>query len=113
MHPILISEGSRIITYQPVHQPFLKAQLIIKTALAGKILLKQAEYNNLSYKDNDFLIEYAGIWFSDPDVVQYRYKMDGIDTEWRYTKDQKLIYPNLGSGNYTFIIECAANKTRR
>lgn len=111
MHPILISEGSRIITYQPVHQPFLKAQLIIKTALAGKILLKQAEYNILSYKDNDFLIEYAGIWFSDPDVVQYRYKMDGIDTEWRYTKDQKLIYPNLGSGNYTFIIECAANKT--
>lgn len=111
IHPILISEGSRIITYQPVHQTFLKAHLIIKTALAGKTLLMPDTDNIMSHIDNDFLIEYAGIWFSDPDVVHYRYNMEGIDNEWRYTKDQKLIYPNLAAGNYTFTIECAANRT--
>ncbi len=108
--PMLISEGSRIVTYRPVDDRTAGPDLVIKSARAGRHALKMSVMQVVDYDDNDFVIEYAGIWFSDPDAVQYRYKMKGIDTEWRYTKDQKLIYPNLPPGTYTFIIECATNK---
>jgi len=111
INPIIITEGSKLITFQSVNKTFLKSKLIIKNAMSGSTVLNQSIENMIQYEDNDFLIEYAGLWFSDPDAVQYRYKMTGVDTEWRYTKDQKLIYPNLPPGSYTFILECAASTT--
>ncbi|MBK9737196.1 MAG: hypothetical protein IPO92_20495 [Saprospiraceae bacterium] len=42
-------------------------------------------------------------------AVKYKYKLESIDIEWRYTTDQKLIYPNLSPGNYCFILECSIN----
>ncbi|MCI4669356.1 MAG: histidine kinase [Bacteroidia bacterium] len=49
--------------------------------------------------------EFIGISLKSPDQVEYRFKLDGVDKDWQKpTHGNSVFYPNLGPGNYEFII---------
>ncbi|HTA81651.1 MAG TPA: histidine kinase [Bacteroidia bacterium] len=64
---------------------------------------------NLHYDENYFFISFVGITYKDAGNTQYRYKMEGIDTGWLYTKNRDVQYPKLAPGNYTFIVSAMNN----
>lgn len=68
-----------------------------------------AQKNRFSYYKNTFLFNFKGIWLTAPDALQYRYKLEGLDDDWVYTRDQEVNYVNLNPGNYTFTIGTTAN----
>ena len=105
---ILMTDNDKIIYYHALQDVKYTPKLHINKLKSGEVWLKNDI--ELNYTENDFVIEYAGIWFNDPEAVRYRFRLDDIDEEWRYTKDQKLIYSNLKPGKYTFILECAINE---
>jgi ligand-binding sensor domain-containing protein len=59
----------------------------------------------LKYDENqiDFFVE--AVSFSDNKELLYRYKLDGLDDTWRYTKERKISYEFLPAGNYKLIVQ--------
>lgn len=61
----------------------------------------------LDYKRYNVLIRFKGIAFSDQQGVQYKYRLLGLDEEWRITSNDFVDYPKLGDGTYTFELLAA------
>jgi signal transduction histidine kinase len=53
-------------------------------------------------------IDYAGLSLSIPERVQFRYKLEGMDTDWQNVGTRRqAYYNNLGPGSYRFrVIAC-------
>ncbi len=58
----------------------------------------------LSYDENNIVINYVGLTYRDPSNTLYRYKMEGIDTGWIYTRYTVVQYPKLPPGEYSFLV---------
>jgi signal transduction histidine kinase/CheY-like chemotaxis protein/AraC-like DNA-binding protein/sugar lactone lactonase YvrE len=63
----------------------------------------------LSYRDNNFNIEFSALSFSNPEQNKYAYKLDGFDKEWQYTDADRRFayYNNLEPGKYYFRLKAA------
>jgi signal transduction histidine kinase len=54
--------------------------------------------------------DYVGISLTAPEKVRYRYRLDGVDTEWReLTAARQALYANLRPKHYTFRVIAANN----
>jgi ligand-binding sensor domain-containing protein len=54
----------------------------------------------IPYTNKRLRVEFAAISYRSVGKIMYRYRMTGIDSTWRETKDPYLEYPELPSGNY-------------
>jgi hypothetical protein len=54
--------------------------------------------------------DYVGLSLTAPEKVRYRYRLDGVDTNWReLTAARQALYTNLRPGHYTFRVIAANN----
>ncbi len=77
-----------------------------------KILEKEtpvAQLKQLNHKRNYIRFQFTGICLSAPESVVYRYKLDGIDPEWRQTKSPSVFYPYLPPGKFRFQVKAINN----
>ena len=59
-----------------------------------------------SYKQNNISIGFDGIWLKNPDKLYFRYRLNGLEENWLYSDEGKIVnYNNLDPGNYTFIVQ--------
>lgn len=59
----------------------------------------------LNYDESVFTIEYLGINYSSPELIQYAYFLKGVDTEWNKVGTMRSVtYRNLSPGNYCFMV---------
>jgi ligand-binding sensor domain-containing protein len=63
----------------------------------------------LPYTSNNVRFDYAGISYRSAGNITYRYRLTGLDTAWRQTKETFLEYPSLPSGDYAWELT-AINK---
>ena len=63
----------------------------------------------LPYTSNNVRFDYAGISYRSAGNITYRYRLTGLDTAWRQTKETFLEYPSLPSGDYVWELT-AINK---
>ncbi|MFH1321935.1 MAG: two-component regulator propeller domain-containing protein [Bacteroidota bacterium] len=57
------------------------------------------------YNKNHLAFHFLGISLTNPDMVSYKYKLDGFDEEWTpATKENYVIYSNLSHGDYKFLV---------
>ena len=57
-----------------------------------------------------FNVEFAALDFASSDAVKYKYKMEGLDTEWTYLKSNRKVYfTGLAPGIYRFIVQAESN----
>ncbi len=54
----------------------------------------------LSHRDNDLQIQFAGISYRSAGAIRYRYKLSGLDDNWKTTDQTTLHYPSLPPGAY-------------
>jgi serine phosphatase RsbU (regulator of sigma subunit) len=63
---------------------------------------------SLPYTLNYLSFTFNGITTRFPQKVQFQYKLEGFDSDWReISLDDKAHYPNLPSGNYQFLLKTA------
>ncbi len=57
---------------------------------------------HLSYKDNMFSLEFSTFDFASPGRVYYRYKMEGLNSEWMNTPQgvSRISFTNISYGTY-------------
>ncbi|MCF3108963.1 histidine kinase [Niabella sp. CC-SYL272] len=65
----------------------------------GAIALKDDE--------NFFTIELEAVHFNAP--LWYAYKMEGLEKDWHYTQDPKVVYSSVPGGDYTFKYKASTN----
>lgn len=75
---------------------------------AVSVFLQSIDFlvNNLfSHDQNYFIFNFTGLWYTDPESVRYRYRLEGYDPDWKVSKDHIASYPNLIPGSYTFRVQ--------
>lgn len=81
----------------------------------GKIVLEKSinltKEISLNYKQNNFLFEFTGTNYANTKENQFRYKLDGYDSDWIYKTGNLRFatYSNLKPGRYTFEVDAANN----
>ncbi len=63
----------------------------------------------LHHHDNNISFEYSGISFLSEGDITYKYRILGLDDQWKTTREAVLTYPSLPSGDYTLEL-IAINK---
>jgi streptogramin lyase len=63
----------------------------------------------LPYTDKHLRLEFAGISYRSVGDITYRYRLMGLDSAWRTTRESFLEYPTLPSGKYQLQLQ-ATNK---
>ena len=59
----------------------------------------------LDKKERNIKIGFEGISFINAKEIEYSYKMDGVDENWVFTKNQLAQYPKLLPGDYSFAVK--------
>ncbi len=74
--------------------------------------------NNKTYKENSLRLDYSknylsisyiGLSYKMPGSIEYKYKMEGLDTSWIYTKYTSAQFQTLSPGTYKFIVYAKNN----
>ncbi len=59
----------------------------------------------LPYKQNHLGFKFFGVNLSNPQKVQYQWKLEGLESEWSpLSSANEASYPNLAPGKYTFMV---------
>ena len=62
----------------------------------------------LPYEQNTVNIGFAGLEFSQPQELQYRYMLEGYDKDWVLSgNDREASYTKIPPGNYTFLVNAS------
>ena len=72
--------------------------------------INMTEQIDLHYPNTDFSISFAALNFLDSKKNQYKYKLDGYDTEWIDAgTTTSATYTNIREGKYTFQVIASNN----
>lgn len=63
----------------------------------------------LPHRDNNIRFEFVGISYRSVGHINYKYRLMGLDSNWKTTNETFLSYPSLPSGSYTLQL-AAINK---
>jgi signal transduction histidine kinase/ligand-binding sensor domain-containing protein/DNA-binding response OmpR family regulator len=78
----------------------------------GKVILSQQIFDQqeiiLQPKQSVFSIQYTALNYAYPELNSFAYKMEGLDEEWNYVKNERsATYRYLPAGDYTFQVKAA------
>jgi ligand-binding sensor domain-containing protein len=65
--------------------------------------------HSFSHNQNYFNISFVGLSYKDPGKLEYRYRMEGIDSNWIYTPYTAVKYQALPPGDYRFVVSAKNN----
>ncbi|HEX7357861.1 MAG TPA: two-component regulator propeller domain-containing protein, partial [Ignavibacteriaceae bacterium] len=92
---------------------FTDFKIYNKSVLPGedsplKTNILYAKEIRLSHDQNFITIEFASLDFNNPDKTKYAYKLEGLNTEWIPSGNQRFAtFTNLDPGDYTFHVKAA------
>ena len=89
--------------YQDVPTTHITQILLFDEPVQNKVDLKFAP------RENFIAFKYVGISFLNASKVRYRYRLEGYDRDWNYTRDQRVSYSHLPAGTYTFKVQASIN----
>lgn len=106
------------IAYEPDQVARKEAQLgagsVPPTIIISGVRIKDQDTTVLSSyelaNDKNFIkVNFAGLSPNQSDMLQYRYRLFGVDDDWVYTSNTEAQYTTLPPGDYQFIVN-AMNK---
>lgn len=59
--------------------------------------------------ENNIEFNYTGSWLTNPSNLSYQYKLEGLEEDWRSTKDNSVSFSKLPPGKYNFRLRATAN----
>ena len=69
-----------------------------------------AESVTLKHDENSVTMEFAALDFTQPERNRYRYRLEGLEEEWREAGARRTAgYTNLDDGDYTFRVQACNN----
>jgi ligand-binding sensor domain-containing protein len=95
-----------IVTYSNINRvgftlptPVLRSLRIYDQMASFKPGLK------LKYDENNVTISYQGLWYQNPQNLNYRYRLENYDLDWINSRNTAVTYSRLPPGSYTFQVQ--------
>lgn len=83
--------------------------VVIEQVLANAAPVAQGKVLELPAGTSKLEFHYASLSFRMPRFLRYRYRLQGVDSEWIDRGNQRVAqYTNLGPGRYRFMVEASA-----
>lgn len=77
----------------------------------GSPLKKSIIYTDkiiLKHHQSSFSLDFAALSYTAPEMTEYTYKMEGLESEWTYLKtNRKVFFTDLKPGEYTFMVKAS------
>jgi signal transduction histidine kinase/ligand-binding sensor domain-containing protein/DNA-binding response OmpR family regulator len=71
-------------------------------------VISESEEIELKYDDAVFSLEFLALNYSNPEKVNYAYRMEGLEDDWNYVDKQRIAtYRYLQPGNYVFKVKAS------
>ncbi|HRP32399.1 MAG TPA: histidine kinase [Agriterribacter sp.] len=65
----------------------------------------------VKYSDRSMSVVFAAVYFNNPEKVKYRYKLEGLDTDWKEIGSGNIVrFSSLAPGNYLLKMEASLNQ---
>ena len=82
----------------------------IESSAASNYPFKLTSGVELAPDANNLVFNFIGLSFRDEKKVEYRYMLDGLDSDWSDpTNDRSVRYTNVPPGDYTFKVTARSN----
>ncbi len=81
----------------------------ITKILVNEINLGTDKAVSLTHDENYLTINYNGLSFKDPGQIEYKHKLEGLDTNWIYTNYTSVNFQGVSPGKYRFIVYAKNN----
>ena len=106
---IFFSTTSGIVRYHPllnnIHKPYI---FLEKVELFQKDI--PTDQQSFSHDENNFTFNFTGIYYTDPEALEYQYMLEGYSNQWMLTKDRSINFPKLSPGKYKFRVRASINR---
>lgn len=96
------TEGLCCIDLSVKHRNSFFKLSLTQVLVSGKEITADTNDILLMPEDNNIRFEYSGVTFASMGIVQYHYRLKGLNDVWQTTDQPYLQYPSLPSGDYTF-----------
>jgi len=82
----------------------------VQQVVADRIVYERAPSIRLPALTRDVTIDYTALSLVEPRKVQFKYRLSGIDRDWRDAQDRRqAFYSNLDPGHYVFQVIASNN----
>ncbi len=111
---ILVGATDKIIQYYSPDTTFSQFPEIVMNSVGifFNPIPHQAK-NEFTNAENHITFDYAGLWYINPEAVNYQYQLEGYSKDWISTRDHNTTFPNLPPGPYVFKVKAAVNEDFR
>lgn len=76
----------------------------------SNLSIKLGKDSIFKYDENQISFEFNAIHYLASDHLDFRYKLNGYDKEWVYSKEGNRSYSNLSPGKYQFVVQSSIDK---
>ena len=94
--------------------PYQSFEAYISKARIGNMDYSMYAFDTLgpiNYSDRSMGVVFAAVYFNNPEKVRYRYKLDGLDTEWKEIGNGNIVrFSSLAPGKYLLEMEASLNQ---
>ena len=107
---VLVSTSDGILYYRPLPDAIHRPQTILEGAALFLDPIDISSVHKFSYDQNSFSFSFVGIYYTDPESVNFQYELEGLNNEWISTKDRSITFPKLPPGTYIFRVRSSINQ---
>jgi ligand-binding sensor domain-containing protein len=90
--------------YSKDNQNLLAPPIYINQVMINDSILHNNNEYFLSHFMNDIKINYIGLSYKNREEIFYKYKMEGVDSGWKYTSLSTIQFASLHPGKYIFSV---------
>jgi ligand-binding sensor domain-containing protein len=111
----IAADGNKVFVGTPSGLTYFEVDKISQTStcdlqltgiyVANKYWCYDSTNFSLPHKNNDIRFEFSGISFKSAGEMTYKYRVLGLQPEWRTTTEKQLSFPSLSSGAYTLQLK--------
>jgi signal transduction histidine kinase/ligand-binding sensor domain-containing protein len=103
----LTQKGLGYVHPQYQDRPHVIPHVAITAARTGDRTMDAGSFATLEPLASELRIAFTGISLSHPERLRFRYRLDGVDRDWRETGERAVSYNNLSAGTYRMRVMAA------
>jgi diguanylate cyclase (GGDEF)-like protein len=93
-------------------EKYFSTPILINKVLANDLNISKSKLPNIGSDINNLSISYTSPSLYEPEALEFRYKLKGIDDDWIYAKNRRTAhYGNIPAGKYTFSVQVKTTTT--
>lgn len=96
--------GLAIVKIADAFNSTISIPVYIESFLVNNIKSDHSKNKIYNYYENFMKIGFKGIYAKAEGDIKYKYRLEGLDTNWTYSKNTFVQYTTLPAGKYKFIV---------